>query len=135
MSDAPKPSSPARVASSRENGRKGGRPRAQLPPEVVERLGPPPMDPLELASWWARVHAETTWALATGGVDRELAAHLRSAAGTASRLTAPDVVGAVGRLLRDGDKQLKARDSGPELKEEEPSGQHGPARAIRCTTR
>jgi hypothetical protein len=70
--------SAAKAAAVRENGKRGGRPPARLPPEVIERLGPVPHTPKELRLWLTRASAEL-WTLEAGGeIAGALAYRLRS---------------------------------------------------------
>jgi hypothetical protein len=124
-----KPSRRATVA--RENGRRGGRPKATLPLEVSARLGPPPEKPLDLARWQQRYVAELAYLLGVGQVDRGLAGAISSILGKSARLMPLDVMAAVEDEIKRSDALMKAPDAGPQLEEEDRDGQPGAA-PIRC---
>ncbi len=66
--------------SARANGAEGGRPRDQLPPEVLARLGAPPPNakPNDLRLWNAKLLAEITWLSVSGVIGSDLAATARA---------------------------------------------------------
>lgn len=120
-----------RAAVARENGRRGGRPKATLPPEVSARLGPPPVKPLELARWQQRYVAELAYLLGVGQVDRGLAGAISSVLGKSARMMPLDVLADLEDSLKLSDTLMKAPDAGPQLVEDDRDVQPGAA-PIRC---
>lgn len=135
----PGQTSPAIAAAARRNGEagaehgaKGGRPRDSLPAEVMERLGPPPSGPLDLARWNQRMLAEVAVLLMAGTIGHELADKLRALAATISKALPTDILVEVERLLRVDEKGQKAAATGTAT-EEVPNGE--PDRSIRRSPR
>lgn len=121
-----------RSKTSAINGEKGGRPRDRLPQDVIDRLGPPPAAPLELARWNQRMMAEVASGLMAGTIGHELADKLRAVGSSISKALPTDILVEVERLLRNDGKEMSAPTTGPTL-EEVPDGE--PDRAIRRTAR
>ncbi len=106
-----------------------GRPRAALPPDSLERLGPPPVDsPLEMARWWSKLLGECGWLMATGQVGGELAHNLKSLAATAGRLVPEDLRAEVDKQIRALDAASKPEAQGPKL--EDHRGEQPPLRGV-----
>lgn len=115
-------------AASRKNGvagakhgKKGGRPRGALDPELLDQLGPPPVDkPLKLARWWTKYLALIAWEQAKGkkGIDK-LASEVRQAAKAAGSVIPHDIVFAAAAKLKQDDED-QAADAGGKIVERKP---------------
>jgi hypothetical protein len=75
--------------------RRGGRPVARLPQDVIDRLGPPPTDdPLAGARWLSSLLLELIWLECQGQAPDALGQRIRATAGAAVRAM-PDHVRAL----------------------------------------
>lgn len=120
-------STSAPVAVSRKTGKPktthggarsgAGRPRDKLPKQVVDRLGAPPENPVELRTWNARLLAEVQWLCIRGEIGSELAATLRANAGAIERALPPPPRDERRRDDGDDDDDQDEDDDGPELTE------------------
>jgi len=120
-------------------GRKGwggkregaGRKRDRFPPEIIERLGPPPHDkPLALIRWYQRALAEAAWLLINGEGGTEFRQELRSLALAATRAIPADILYAAEKKVREEDEDRDA-DDGPDT-EELADGDDGASRPVAC---
>jgi hypothetical protein len=94
---------------------RGGRPRSALPPELADRLGPPPIDkPVALARWYQSGIALLTWEVTQGRPYAKLLESFRASAGAAGRVLPHDIVFAAARLLSDDHDNLKNTNGGPQ---------------------
>lgn len=92
-----------------------GRRRAELPPESIARLGPPPVDsPLQAIRWLNALLYELVWLRARGKVGTEIAAELRALAATIGKLVPEDLRADVDRALKELEERSKPKDQGPQ---------------------
>lgn len=129
----PRSARPARAAATaRENGAKGGRPRNRLPQDLLDRIGPPPDSPLQLARWASSLLAQVAWLQFQGKVADGLAATVRATVGAITRAQPTDIMAELERLLREDAGERAADDVGPQP--EKVSGA-GPHQALRVDPR
>ena len=108
-----KPNAKARAA--RENGKRGGRPRSKLPPELLARIGEPPGgDPLALIRWCNDCLGQLTWLTMIGELDRALGATIRAFVSTIIKTVPPDLYADLERQFRQADADQNLDDLGPE---------------------
>lgn len=106
----PGTTSVAIAVAARKAGKQGGRPRDQMPAEIIASLGAPPKDPAGIRIWNARLVAEATWLAAQGLIGDELAARIRAGATV--------VIKALPAIVRDDESEEDPdddEDHGPEL--------------------
>lgn len=126
----PKAASPFRPAASHGGARSGaGRKRDVLPPEVLERLGRPPIkEPLKLARWYSAVLTEILDLYIRMGRYVEMYREVRAAM-TAIRAVMPmDIVLEAARRVRDDELELD-EDVDPDEEVREPDARR--TRAVR----
>lgn len=117
----------SRAASKRngvlgaKHGKKGGRPSASLPTDLLEKLGDPPYDdPLALIRWYSKLIAIVARLRAGGAKGAgDLAKDVRGLAAVASKLLAPDAVFEAHRRLLENEKDLKNSDAGGDLEDDD----------------
>lgn len=79
--------SKAKAKAARANGKAGGRSRDRLPPEVVARIGEPPLgDEKKLRTWNASLLAQVLYLQLRGEVGGELAASIRAGVASLDRV-------------------------------------------------
>ena len=115
------PRSAPTAAPARAGKSPGGRPRSSLPPEIIEKLGPPPSSPLLIISWGARVVAEAAYLEMQGKLGRELAGGIRAMASALARLAPLDTIARLEQKLREDRDEIEADNRGP-AKEERADG-------------
>jgi hypothetical protein len=82
----------------RGGARKGaGRPPAQLPEEVLEMIGPEPIDPLDAARWYRRVIWHVQRGVAGGQPWKELLNYLLKSAKVTTDLCSAEIAAEVAR--------------------------------------
>lgn len=115
---AGKSRTPTHKKGKRGGARAGaGRPRDQLPAEVIDRLGPPPTNADRLRDWNARLLAELLYLQVRGLVSVDLAASIRASCGGLDRvLPAP-------RPPDDEDDLDDDGGDGPEIEETDDAGE------------
>ena len=116
--------------ASRENGKKGGRPLARLPPTMLARLGPPPLDSTTRQSRWYSTALIMLTDLQLRGVTgmHALADEIRSNIRAAATMMPHDILFDAARKVREDEEDL-ASDHGPE--EEEIERDPSTSRAVR----
>ena len=78
--------SDAQNVASRENGKKGGRPRDDRYAELFAELEDPPKDPFEVVTWMQQIVAAAAKETAQGRGNKSLNQEFRAFAGVVSRL-------------------------------------------------
>jgi hypothetical protein len=122
------PLPPEIAAKNRKNGKLGGAPTKGLTPELVAKLGEPPLDDdIALRRWYSRGLAILTYEQVKGtpGILR-LVRDFRQNAGASGKLTPYDVIFAAQRKLRDDEEDLASDTAGEDEEIERPiNGGHG----------
>ena len=100
--------SKGRARGGHGGSRKGaGRKRDVLPPEILQRIGPPPTDkPLKLARWWSTVLSELEILYLTTGRFAEMLRETRGVASSMGRVMPLDLLLAAARKLKDDEDDL-----------------------------
>lgn len=114
-----KPPRRTRADAARENGKRGGRPKAEAFLVDFDELGPPPKHPLELARWMQRVLAIDMHRMVTGRAREKLSREIRATASAASKLIPPDIIVEAQRLIQQDAGALEAG-SGPMTEDLDP---------------
>lgn len=92
------------VRAARKNGKRGGRPPAQVPAKLLAELGPPPTDVLEKDAWWARLLEILQWGDLTGEPWAQKLERACRAAAQAGRLRDGEIKARLAKLMEDEDR-------------------------------
>ena len=106
-----RPSSAKQRAASRENGKKGGRPRKLVDVSDFDEVTAPPRHPLKLGYWMQRILALDAWRIDHGRGDKELSKALRAYARAMSVLMGPAIMMAA--LEPEGEWRRNVDTDGP----------------------
>ena len=85
-----------------------GRKRDVLPPDIAERLKPPPTDkPLKLARWYSAALSELLWLYLTTGKFVEMLRETKAAAAAMGRVMPLDIQLQAAKLVKNDDDDLQ----------------------------
>ena len=103
---------PAKGTTARTNGKKGGRPRKERHLEDFKDLGPPPLDPLQAASWVHRLLMIDLWRHVNDRGDIVLSSQLRATTTAMSKVMPLDAFVEAQRLIEEEHGKM-SQDAGP----------------------
>jgi len=90
--------------------------KVKIPPEVLARIGPPPIDfPLKMARWWLKLVAEAAWLYAQGLMPAEHLDKLRAVSASAAKILPEDLRFEAERRLKEDEDSRTVESDGPEL--------------------
>lgn len=125
------PLPPEIAAKNRKNGKLGGAPTRSAPPELLAKLGEPPIDDdIALRRWYSRGLAllSVEQLKGTPGILR-IVKDFRANAGTTGKLTPHDIIFAAQRKLREDEEDMAMDSSGDDGEIDRPTGE---ARGVRA---
>ena len=91
-----------------------GRP-SKLPAAVLDKIGPPPDDPLARAEWASSAMAHVVRLQMAGEIGADYAASLRTSLRALAQMTPTHTVARVRDKLRDRDRDVTADQAGPPI--------------------
>lgn len=106
-----KPIGRPRLARPLKPKRPNGRPRSVLPSALVDRIGPPPKDPMAKSAWWEQLIEELTWGVMQGEPWSTLLDTARTSAGAAAKLIPEAIRFRAQELLQEDKEDRDAQDA------------------------